>query len=390
MKIKVLFVLAAIGLVGASWLWGHSLAMAQTTTAPVLQILTPGGGEQWNLGSSQSFIWYSPTSSSSTLLSLSLVPYCATNCPAATTTVYTVATSVPNNGIYTWMAGSTAGSGTVPAGQYTLTFANASSGSVLATSSPFTLTGPQAAGATSTALSIISLTPTSGPVGTVVTVSGSGFSSSTSVQFGPGYISGAVSSATAGTVLQFAIPSSINPCAPWSTGACPYFAALLTPGTYQVSLAAASGTSNSLPFTITSPGTGTGTIPGSTASTSPLISGSLVQVGGNPTVYLVRNNVLVPFTSAQIFLARGYQWSQIQMISQSQLNSQSISPMYMTAPDGSLIRGSGETVYLVTNSGRKSAIPNATVLARVSPTQTNITFVSDQDLLLYPDTSPQQ
>ena len=83
-------------------------------------------------------------------------------------------------------------------------------------------------------VSIYSLSPVSGLVGTVVTVYGRGFTSNSIVHFSVGAI-GTPTFIDSGT-LRFVVPSSIGPyCRPGTP--CPmYMARITTPGTYGVSV----------------------------------------------------------------------------------------------------------------------------------------------------------
>jgi peptidoglycan hydrolase-like protein with peptidoglycan-binding domain len=94
---------------------------------------------------------------------------------------------------------------------------------------------------------ILALNPSSGPVGTVVTVSGSGFSPSDTVNFSWGVIN---TTSSDGATLTFTVPSSIAPqCDP--TQGCPAIIQDVSPGSYQVSVTAASGVSNTVSFNVT-------------------------------------------------------------------------------------------------------------------------------------------
>lgn len=102
---------------------------------------------------------------------------------------------------------------------------------------------------TTRAPSISSLTPTSGSAGTVVTITGSGFTDNNIVHFAIGGIAN-IASTNNGTALTFTIPEYIGPyCKPMQ--ACPMYAMLITAGTYQVSVENANGTSATVPFTVT-------------------------------------------------------------------------------------------------------------------------------------------
>ncbi len=111
---------------------------------------------------------------------------------------------------------------------------------------------------------ILSINPTSGPVGTTVSITGTGFTADNIVHFGGGAIGNvAVSSSTvapcpsaincnanATETLTITIPSSIGPyCAPGT--ACPMYEMLVTPNTYMISVQNENGTSNAVSFTVT-------------------------------------------------------------------------------------------------------------------------------------------
>lgn len=104
---------------------------------------------------------------------------------------------------------------------------------------------------------ISSISPTSGLVGTTVTITGTGFTpTGNRIKFGdlgsennPSY---SINSSN-GTTLTFTVPTS-NYLACWSSNpACLAPATVTQPGSYQVSLINTNGTSNSKPFTVTAP-----------------------------------------------------------------------------------------------------------------------------------------
>ena len=130
----------------------------------------------------------------------------------------------------------------------------------------FTVTGE-----TSTApLQIISITPSSGQVGTTVTLGGNGFTSDNIIHFGGGAIAHVAAAqaifncpmlpagSTGGCgaysqTLIFTVPQSVGPyCAPGM--ACPMYLQLITPGTYNVYVENSNGTSNTVTFSVTGSG----------------------------------------------------------------------------------------------------------------------------------------
>ncbi len=95
------------------------------------------------------------------------------------------------------------------------------------------------------------LSPTSGAVGTSVTITGSGFDSNSYVLIDGGS-SGAVFS-NDGTHITFAIPSYVGAnCNHFLQGSvCPMYARLISPGVHSVSVTTKNGTCNSVNFTVT-------------------------------------------------------------------------------------------------------------------------------------------
>jgi hypothetical protein len=286
------------------------------------QMSLPAVGAQWVIGTTQSVQWQVGSSTASSV-TVELLPNGSTS-PAP----YIIATNVPNNGSYLWNIGNDMNGNPIPAGQYLIALVNPATNSVFYTSPGLFSLNSSSQSSTSSPLTISQLSPNSGPVGMAVTVSGSGFSSSTNtILFGSGTYIANIGSSN-GNSLQFTVPSQTQPCPPGSTQACTFTTALITPGTYPVSVSNASSTSNALSFTVT---------PGQATSTQPsgmFPDGSLVLVTGNPTVYLARAGMLVPFSSATIFLGWGYQWSQIEVISpaQFQASGQPVSSVPVQSP----------------------------------------------------------
>jgi hypothetical protein len=100
-------------------------------------------------------------------------------------------------------------------------------------------------------VSISSLTPSSGPTGTVVTVGGNGFTQDNRINFGNGVVLHVPSSQN-GTVLTFTAPDTLTPACYYSMPACLMPSQQTTPGIYAVTVQNAFGTSNAQNFTVTS------------------------------------------------------------------------------------------------------------------------------------------
>jgi hypothetical protein len=94
------------------------------------------------------------------------------------------------------------------------------------------------------------LSPTSGPPGSEVTISGSGFASDeNAVHFGSGYIPHRRS--PDGSTLAFAVPESLDPeCLFAQPFPCRLPSYQTQPGTYDVAVSNANGTSNHIAFDV--------------------------------------------------------------------------------------------------------------------------------------------
>lgn len=109
-----------------------------------------------------------------------------------------------------------------------------------------TSSAPTAGGA----LTLSSLSPSTGRTGTTVVVRGTDFSpSGNQVHFGIGYIAKLPSSD--GTTLRFVVPDTLSPCQPDSPDPCATVLVRVTAGTYQVSVVSGGSTSNATSFTVT-------------------------------------------------------------------------------------------------------------------------------------------
>ena len=100
-------------------------------------------------------------------------------------------------------------------------------------------------------VTINSLSPSSGPVGTNVTISGTGFTpTGNTIQFDI-YNFTNVAATNNGSSLAFIVPAVLyyNNCPPGSM--CPNMARNTTPGNYNISVSNANGTSNTLTFMVT-------------------------------------------------------------------------------------------------------------------------------------------
>ncbi len=133
-----------------------------------------------------------------------------------------------------------------PTGYWTMTVSNAQGTQTCQTSVATATT-------TSSAPTISSLSPTSGPAGTIVTIQGSGFTANNSVLVS-GPVSGAIAAhvvaSNDGTMLTFTFPSTVGPNC-FNQQLCPDWIRYLSVGTYSLSIENINGTSNAQSFTYT-------------------------------------------------------------------------------------------------------------------------------------------
>ncbi len=93
------------------------------------------------------------------------------------------------------------------------------------------------------------ISPSSGSVGTKVTIVGSGFTSTgNDIKFGQGYIQNL--SSEDGVILRFTVPSGLGVCSS-TTEVCIEILLLITPGIYDVSVINKYGESNKIKFEVT-------------------------------------------------------------------------------------------------------------------------------------------
>jgi hypothetical protein len=99
---------------------------------------------------------------------------------------------------------------------------------------------------------ILSLQPLTGPVGTRVTITGTGFSdSSNTINFGASAYPNIPGANT--TLIVFVVPTVTNPPCRNVTPPCAIASTLITPGVYGLSVTNPQGTSNSISFAVTPP-----------------------------------------------------------------------------------------------------------------------------------------
>lgn len=126
---------------------------------------------------------------------------------------------------------------------------------VVATSTTPTSTATSTATSTPITTYRSYLTPSSGPVGTVVTIHGSGFAPTGNQVTLDGMVAGLLDglSSPDGKTLTFTVPSGLGPnCKP--DQACPMYMRVITPGSYAVGVISNGITYNIGTFTVTGVG----------------------------------------------------------------------------------------------------------------------------------------
>lgn len=99
-------------------------------------------------------------------------------------------------------------------------------------------------------LTVSRISPTTGPVGTTVTITGRGFASArNAATFGIGFIRDM--SSTDGTTLSFVVPDGLDLCPPDATAPCAGAHPRTKAGDYTVSVMVDGRKSNALTFTVT-------------------------------------------------------------------------------------------------------------------------------------------
>ncbi|OGZ34464.1 MAG: hypothetical protein A2Y98_04015 [Candidatus Portnoybacteria bacterium RBG_19FT_COMBO_36_7] len=98
-------------------------------------------------------------------------------------------------------------------------------------------------------------------------------------------------------------------------------------------------------------------------------------------VYYIDNGRRRWVTSGQLFKALGYQWSKVQSKTQNYIDT-ILEGAVMMYPGGSLVKGSGSSVYLIEN-GLKREILSAQVFTKFGYKWNKIITISDEELARY-------
>ncbi len=110
--------------------------------------------------------------------------------------------------------------------------------------------------------------------------------------------------------------------------------------------------------------------------------GSLVKADNDPRVYLIDNSSKRWVAGADIFLARGLKWSDIKILSASDL---SVYPEgeIVGWPDGTLVKSSASPIVYVISLEKKRSISSAGIFVGLGYQWKNIKTISQSDLAQY-------
>lgn len=117
--------------------------------------------------------------------------------------------------------------------------------------------------------------------------------------------------------------------------------------------------------------------------------GSLLKSMGSDKVYAVENGKRRWITTPEIFVSSGYKWKDIVIVTDFELNifpnGENIASLNSSLKsNGSLLKGSGNKVYLIEN-GKKRWITTAEVFAFNGYKWKDVIVVADFELSLYPE-----
>lgn len=113
--------------------------------------------------------------------------------------------------------------------------------------------------------------------------------------------------------------------------------------------------------------------------------GTLIQVSGEPAVFIISDGRRRPFSSAVVFEGLGYEWGDIVKVSRSETGIHPVGqPVQATSkhPNGTLLKGSGAAVYWL-EDGHRRGIPSMRIFSTWFDTD-EIVEVSDAVLGSYP------
>ena len=108
---------------------------------------------------------------------------------------------------------------------------------------------------------------------------------------------------------------------------------------------------------------------------------NLIRAKGKSTVYFIEDETARPIPSAAVFKANGFKWEDVEELSEEEVVSYPEGDALLY-PDGSLIKGSSSTVYVV-SEGKKKGFMSAKVFEGLGYKWGLIKNISDGELALY-------
>lgn len=197
---------------------------------------------------------------------------------------------------------------------------------------------------------IQSISPSSGQVGTTVTVFGYGFTNNSTVSFGGSSIGNVYSSN--GTSLTFTIPQYTSVCPPGAY--CIMMARQVTPGVYSIYIQNQNGMSNTVNFTVTDQPTANAPI-----SITGLDAPASVRIGQAAT-WTVHTNIQNYLPGSNIRYS--VTWGDETMYPPYALNASQGIQTSATFTHTYLVAGTFHPTFTVTNDAGQTASASATVV----------------------------
>jgi len=112
-----------------------------------------------------------------------------------------------------------------------------------------------------------------------------------------------------------------------------------------------------------------------TASFSPLPENTLIKASNRPEVYKIEDKKVRIFPDATVFLANGFNWSQIRTVDDTHISAYAAGAV-MRFPENTLIKGSGPEVYKTTGTTRR-IFPSGDIFLATGHQWNNIVSTSD-------------
>ena len=224
-----------------------------TTPVSSLNITSPKGGETWLQGTTHNIVWTDRNvyiQAQKYDISISPKSPCVAQKPCTMMAIKPYAivsgTSLPVGG-FVWNVGTITDAGrTLVDGEYNINVCAAGGGTCVQSNIIAVVTSIEG----TTTSKVSALSPTSGSIGQQVTLVGQNFASTNTVNFGYGVIPNA--SSTNSTSITFTVPNQLNPACYYATPVhCMVMTQVTPPGTYNVSVTNAGGTSNAISFVVT-------------------------------------------------------------------------------------------------------------------------------------------